>query len=239
MIVLITGGGSGLGKIIGEQLIKRNHHIFVFDKLPISKINPDYLKLINYYELDIYNLSTLKQLIENITDKYGRIDVLINNAALRDFKAFNDFNEISINNNVKVNFEIPILLTWFLLPIMQKNNFGRIVNISSISGLQGYRSGSLYCSTKSALMIFTEALAEDLIILNKNITANAILPDSFQTREGEKLKSYDYITKKIVKIIFRIINSNINRKIFVISPPLKKAKEFIKIVYTDFKRFYK
>ncbi len=238
MNILITGGATGLGKLISENLIRHNHQLIILDRFSKDKVNPDYLEKISYYEVDLRDFIDVSQILDEIIKKYVRIDVLINNAALREFQTFNQFSEDEIVNNIKVNFETPILLIGKILPLMIKNNFGRIINISSISGLKGYSKGSLYCSTKSSLMVFTESLASDLSLLRKNITANAILPDSFQTREGVKLESYEYVTSTIIKITNEIINTNVNGKIQVISPFFKKIKELLKALKAQYKRFY-
>jgi NAD(P)-dependent dehydrogenase (short-subunit alcohol dehydrogenase family) len=239
MNILITGGGRGLGKLIVENLSKSNHHIFILDRLPNDKVDSDFLKnKSNYYEVDLNDFESVKKILDEIISKYREVDVIINNAAIRNFHSIEQFTEDEIVKNVKVNFETPVLLIGKILPLMIKNNFGRIINISSISGLQAYSKGSLYCSTKSALMVFTESLALDLSLLQKNITANAILPDSFQTREGEKLKDYEYVTNAITKMTNEFINTNVNGKIHVVSPSFKKIKELLKALFAQYNRFY-
>lgn len=239
MNILITGGGRGLGKLMVENLSKPNNHIFVLDRLPNEKVDSDFLKnKSNYYEVDLNDFESVKKILDEIISKYGRVDVIINNAAIRDFNSIEQFTEDDIVKNVKVNFETPILLIGKILPLMIKNNFGRIINISSISGLKGYSEGSLYCSTKSSLIVFTESLALDLSLLRKNITANAILPDSFQTREGGKLKNHEYVTSTITKMTNEIISTNVNGKIQVVSPSFKKIKELLKALNAQYNRFY-
>jgi len=239
MKILITGGGRGLGKIIAENLLGDNNKVVIFDRLTKEQIDSSYLyKLDGYYKVDLGDFEILNNTLDEVLTKYGSFDVLINNAALREFFPFENFSQENITYNIKVNFEAPLFVIKKLLPSMIENNFGRIINVSSISGLQGYAKGTLYCSTKSALIIFTESLSSDLKLLKRNITANAILPDSFQTREGEKLKNYDFIINTAVKIIRELINTNINGKIVVISPPIKKIKEITKALFAQFKRFY-
>ena len=101
---------------------------------------------------------------------------------------------------------------------MRKNKFGRIINISSISAFNGYKTGSLYCSTKSALLPFAEALSKELEEENNNITINTICPDSFVTIRGEKLEDFDKITGKIKERIREIIDGNGNGKVYNIFP---------------------
>lgn len=238
MNILVTGGARGLGKLISESLIELNHQVFILDRLPSENFDSTLLKKISYYfEVDLRDIDELTKVLNVLIEKYERIDIIINNAALREFSSFVQFSDTSIYDNIKVNFQTPLLIIKKFLPLMIKYNFGRIINISSISGLYGYSQGTLYCATKSALITFTEALASDLSELGKNITANAILPDSFQTREGEKFKSYKYITNKIIKTIIELIVSNKNGKIFIVTPPRKKMIELLKALFRTFKRF--
>jgi len=76
---------------------------------------------------------------------------------------------------------------------MKEKGYGRIINVASLSGFQGYKTGSLYCSTKAALIRFTESLGKDLEKRDSDVTANVICPDSFSSVEGEIYSGRDAI----------------------------------------------
>lgn len=239
MNILLTGGFGRLGKLISTSLIEKGHFVICLDKnvpneIPFSKDNFK----IKFYEIDLCNKENLFEILENIIKTFKRVDVVINNAALREFNSFEKFSQSEIEKIINVNFQVPISIIRKILPLMIENNFGRIINISSISALSGYSSGSLYCSTKNALITFTESLAADLEKLNKNITANVLLPDSFQTREGIKLAHYDMIVNGIIGKIDNLIRNRINGKAILISPTLNKLKWFIKISFQNFQRIF-
>ena len=235
MNILITGGAGALGKILASEFFHLGYNIYVIDKVPKNKIEQKYLEMLkSYHEVDLSKIEQIEEYINYLNINGINIDVLINNAAVRDFKLFFEFSEEDVFKNIKANFEAPLFLTRELLPKMIQNNFGRIINISSISGLIGYLSGTLYCSTKSALITYTEALAKDLGNLNKNITVNAILPDSFLTREGKKLKNYTYITDKIIFFINEFVSSNSNGKVKIVSPLKNRIMIFLKVTYNNF-----
>lgn len=238
MNVLITGGGRGLGKIIAERLVVKGNKVIVVDKLPIENIDESYSKRIEYFQLDLSDFNAIEKTILNIIENYKSIDILINNAAVRDFASFQDFSINQINQLIRINFQAPIFIIHLVLPYMIKNNFGRIINISSVSALSGYSTGSLYCSTKAALYVFTEALASDLKKTKLNITANSILPDSFQTREGVKLRNFNYIINSIINVVDDFIQGNENGRIKVISPFSNKLPLFTKTFYNLLMKFF-
>ncbi len=235
--ILITGGAQGLGIEIAKSLSINGHHIIVFDKISFADINPESKKYIDeYYQIDLLDKSSVFDKLNDILSKKNSIDVLINNAAARVFKFFPDFSAIEIENTLRLNFEIPLQLICALLPSMQQSGYGRIVNISSISGLSGYKQGSLYCSTKSALIQFTESLGIDLCSQKSGITANVICPDSFCTLEGEKLKDYNLILGGVTKIVHKIIDSSVNGEVFLILPASRRVYEFLRMIKIHFIR---
>lgn len=222
-VILITGGAQGLGKNLAIHLHKLGHKIIILDIQPFKSISDLYKEIIqDYYEVDISDITAVENVLNIIVQKYKGIDVLINNASLRVFKNFIDFNKTEIKRYININFKTPVLLVKNIFPIMKKNGYGRIINISSKSAYWGYSTGSMYCSTKSALVKFTEAFGRELNVHNDNVTINAICPDSFKTITGKKLKGYNYITALIIKTVDEILVSDKNAE--VIPVLLKKTK---------------
>lgn len=234
-IILITGGARGLGFGLTKYFVGRGHKIIVLDQNYLIETTSDELsKNIFFYKIDLGELKQLENLIEDIIEKFRHIDVLINNAAIKSFKYFNEFTSNEIYKINSVNFLVPVLLSSILVNKMKENGTLRIINISSASGLWGYTYGTLYCSTKGAIIRFTEALAVDLERNGKNITANVICPYSFSTIEGKILQDYDYIVKNIIKWCDKFISSNMNGKVVYIGRPKNKIFEFIRSI----KRFF-
>ena len=227
-VILITGGAQGLGRYLAEHLFKLGHSIIILDIRSFERIPDSYGALMqDYYEVDLSDLMAAENILNIIIQKYKGIDVLINNASIRLFKNYLDFSDSEIERYINVNFKTPILLMKKLFPIMKKNGYGRIINISSKSGFSGYSSGSMYCSTKGALIKFSEAFGRELNVHNDNVTVNVICPDSFRTIGGEKLKGYDRIINIITKVVDSIMISYRNAEVI---PILLKGKKYIKIV---------
>jgi len=219
---LVTGGAQGLGKIIADHLINEGNDVIIFDiKEPLQKNGS------KFFKVNLGNIKEVKSVLNKLKETEINIDILINNASLRNFKNFDSFTEEEIRDYIHVNLYSPLFLTNYLLNGMRKRNYGRIINIASRSGFWGYSTGSMYCSTKSALIKFTESLGKELALAEFNITANVICPDSFMTLEGRKLPRYEFVINHIKKDIFSIINSNINGKCFL---PVRLPDKFIFIV---------
>lgn len=177
LVIFITGGSKGLGKSLVNYLCGKGHLIITtFNKTEIemkSETN------IEYYKLNVSNYNECQQVIPKIIEKYKKIDVLINNVGIiRNCKfekmSFNDWNDV-INTNLNSIFNVSQLI----VNNMITNGGGKIINISSISGLKGNIGQTNYCSSKFGMIGFTKALALELA--NKNITVNAICPGLINT----------------------------------------------------------
>jgi NAD(P)-dependent dehydrogenase (short-subunit alcohol dehydrogenase family) len=232
LIALITGGAKGLGRMLAEHLVEQGHFVYILDKVPAEKIEPTYLKILSgYHECDLSDPLAIETCFKVLVKKTQRVDVLINNASIRQFKKLEEFQPDEICEAIQVNLISSILLSHFCLQLMKKNNFGRIITISSISAFQGYSTGSLYCSCKRALLVFTESVSRELQYFDGAITVNSICPDSFSQIEGTPLKNHERITKSIISNIDQIIQTKKNGKlipIFTIGNRLIESMRLLK-----------
>ncbi len=211
--VLITGGGSGLGRKIGEYLYTKGYNIYVFDHNDRSKIDSGYLsKITNYYEIDLSDIEAFTELIT--AKEFPDINILINNVSLRIFKTFEDFTKQDIDNYINVNLRGNIILTKLISEKMFKNNFGRIINISSRAAFYGYSTGSLYCASKGFILRFSEALAKEFIKLGNNVTINIICPNALTNIDGIPQRKYEEKIGRIMSYIEEIISTGINGKCY-------------------------
>lgn len=212
--ILITGGTRGLGRRIAENLIRQGHEIYIVGKTAIKEIDQSYLSIVSgYIECDMSNIKELESAIGSLINKTGRIDVLVNNAAVRKSHWLGNYQTDEIQNSFNVDLISPVVLSNLCLPLMKRNNFGRIINISSISAYNTYKSGSLYCSSKRALITFSETLSKELAELKGAVTVNTICPDSFSSLNGTREKNYQWITESVLFNIENIINSKSNGKV--------------------------
>ncbi len=217
--VLITGGAKGLGAYLAQHLSAQGHRILVLDRAASQDLVPEYRKMLaDYMTVDLGDWSAVRDCLARMLTKHQqRVDVLINNAATRSFKDFSAFKSSEIERCIQVNFRTPALLTHELLPVMRQNGYGRIVNIGSRSSFRGYASGSLYCSTKRALVVFTECVGRDLAASGDDVTINAICPDSFRTRQGQNLPGFDETLNTIARTIDILLTSRRNGEVILVA----------------------
>ena len=214
--ILITGGAKGLGAYLARHLSAQGHRLLVLDRTASRDLAPDYREsLAAYVTADLADWPAVRACLAPTLAKHeGRIDVLVNNAADRSFAEFSAFDASEIERCIRVNFETPVLLAHALLPAMRQNGYGRIINIGSRSGMRAYPSGSLYCSTKNALSVFTESVGAELVASGEDVTMNAICPGSFRTREGKELPEFENTVRTIAQTVDRLLSSDTNGAVF-------------------------
>jgi NAD(P)-dependent dehydrogenase (short-subunit alcohol dehydrogenase family) len=229
--ILITGGTRGLGRKIAESLSRKGHEVYVFSKTIRTGIDQSFLStLAGYTECDLSKAGEIEDCFRKLTDQTKRIDVLINNAAVRQFNTVGNFNINEIQQNINVDLTAPVILSNLCLPVMKRNNFGRIINISSISAYKVFATGSIYCSSKSALNTFSESLGKEINGLNSTVTVNTICPGSFSKMDGTPLKNYQRITNGILADIDLILGSDSKGKVYNEFTFMHRVRESLRLI---------
>ena len=191
-ISLITGAANAfLGKSMGFG--GATAHLFCREgsKVIISDVNDDLgesaaLKMrdsgfdVTYAHLDVTSESEWKTAINLITSKYGKLDVLVNNAGTCITKKFEDFTEADWIKDMDVNAKGVFLGTKNVLPAMLSGGGGSIINISSISGIVGSPNVPVYSAAKGAVRIFSKSIA--LQYAKQNIRVNSVHPGFANTQ---------------------------------------------------------
>jgi ketoreductase len=201
-IALVTGGGTGIGKAIGDALAKNGARVAVASR------NPAHLKgaaakggALLPIEMDIKNKEQVQKGIAQIVEKWGTIDILVNNAGISGLTRMDDADDSRWRDIVETNLTGTYLVTKEVLRSMKNNANGRIVNVSSVLGKFGVPGYSAYCATKHGMIGFTRALA--LEVVGRGITVNAICPGWVETemaRQGiEESAALERITPEEFK----------------------------------------
>ena len=170
---LITGGTRGIGKSIVEAL-KKNYEVYYTGKKK--------RKIKNYFQLDLSDKESVNCFIKD-TSKIN-FDILVNNAGINNIKYFDTFEQEEIQEMLNINLVNLTLITKALLKNMIKNKWGRIINISSIWGVNPCKKRSIYSITKSALISFSKSLAIEYG--RYNINSNSISPGFILTELTKK-----------------------------------------------------
>lgn len=180
-VYFITGVSQGLGYEMAKHFLNEGH-IVAGATRDISKLddflsnNANFLPL----EIDLSNRKNIEISVNQIIERFSKIDVLINNAGYALFGVIEELSEIEIQDNFNINVFGLINVLNAVLPIMRKQRSGHIFNISSIGGFTGTFPGSgIYCSTKFAVAGLTEGLKADVEEFGINVTL--VYPGYFKT----------------------------------------------------------
>ncbi len=160
-VALITGASSGIGKVTALQLQKDGYIVYGAARRT-EKMKDIEAKGIKIVSVDVTSDESMKQCIETIVKEEGRLDVLINNAGYGNFGSIEDTPMEVARAQYEVNVFGLVRLSQLVIPHMRKNNFGKIVNISSIGGKLTSPFGGWYQSTKYAVESLSDAMRMEL-----------------------------------------------------------------------------
>lgn len=199
--VLITGSSQGIGYSIAKVLSEKNYNVIITGRnnKKLEKIS-NTIPVCGFYNIDLCTQEAPKKLYDFCQNKLGNIDILINNAGEYVYAPIEKNNQKEIDNLFTLNMKVPFLLSQLVIPGMKKNNWGRIINIGSISGVVGEGNASLYSMTKASLIGFSKALALELA--QEKITVNTINPGWVDTNltDNDSLKE-DFSQEEIIEMI--------------------------------------
>ena len=190
-IALVTGASRGIGEAIATTLAEHGARcILVSRKMEGLQAVKDKIEQSGGQARAIAchtgNLEQIKQLFEQIQNDYGRLDILVNNAATNPhFGEMLDADEAVWDKTNEVNLKGPFFIIQHASRLMEKSGGGAIVNVASINGIRPVPMQGIYSITKAALISMTKAFAKELAA--KNIRVNALLPGLTETHFSEAL----------------------------------------------------
>lgn len=177
-VAVVTGGAMGNGKGIVDVFLKYGAKIIILDYSDeVEKIKGDNILA---FKVDIRDKEKVENAIKEAYDKFGKIDILVNNAGVCKLENFIDMDDELRDFHFDINIKGTWNVTKAVLPYMIKNNYGSIVNLSSVTGPMVADPGEVaYATTKAALIGFTKSLAREVV--DNNIRVNAIMPGYIRT----------------------------------------------------------
>ena len=183
-VAIVTGARRGIGKGIALRLAKDGAKVVVTD---ISK--EDCEEVVREIEglggeglalkLDVADEENVKEVMKTVKGKFGRIDILINNAGVFEQAELDKMDTERIDRILSINLKGVILCTKYVIPEMKNQKYGKIVSTASIAGFVGFALSSIYCATKGAIVNMTRELALDLGKYKINV--NAVAPGVIET----------------------------------------------------------
>ena len=183
--ILLTGGGSGIGKKTAEMLVEKGAKVLITgrseNKIEIVKQSLGVMGI--YFDIsDLENIATKTKECINLLG--GRVDVLINNAGIGDFRPLEKVNITNFQEVFNTNVFGLALLTKEIIPTMKKQNQGTIINIGSSASVRGFKNGSVYAASKFALRALSQCWQAEL--RPHNIRVCQVNPSEVTTAFAQK-----------------------------------------------------
>jgi len=191
-VSLVTGASRGIGKAVALKLSSLG------SKVAINHIEPEKAGADSVVEAiasqggeaipveaDVRDAEAVRAMVQEVTDRWGKIDILVNNAGITRDNLLLRMSDEAWDDVINTNLRGAYLCTKFVLRSMMKQRWGRIVSMSSISGIIGTAGQGNYAASKGGLIAFTKSIAREMGSLS--ITVNAIAPGFIMTEMTDRL----------------------------------------------------
>ena len=199
-VAVVTGGAQGFGYAITKRLLESGAEVIIWDidqkamDEALKKLSSDKC---SYQNVDVTNIDDITKNIDNIT-KEKNIDIFINNAGIagQNTQVWN-YPKDEWLKVMDLDLNSVFYCCKAIVPHMIKNNYGRIVNISSIAGKEGNPNASAYSTAKAGVIGLTKSLGKE--VADKNIAVNCVTPAAAKTRIFDQMtkEHIDYMLSKI------------------------------------------
>tara|TARA_B100000575_G_scaffold265658_1_gene242394 strand:- start:106 stop:855 length:750 start_codon:yes stop_codon:yes gene_type:complete len=200
-VAIVTGGAQGFGLAITERFIDSGAKVVIWDideneaKKALEKVKS---KNLSYKIIDVSDFDEINKKLNEVQNDHGKIDIFINNAGVAGINTTVAKYPIEEWNNViNLNLNAVFYTCKAVVPFMEKNNYGRIVNIASIAGKEGNPNASAYSTSKAGVIGLTKSLGKELA--QKNIAVNCVTPAAAKTRIFDQMteEHINYMLSKI------------------------------------------
>jgi NAD(P)-dependent dehydrogenase (short-subunit alcohol dehydrogenase family) len=177
----ITGCSTGFGRELAKEVLASGYRAAVASRNTddVKDIVAQYPETAVAIKLDVTKADEINAAVEEINQKFGQIDVLVNNAGIGYFGAIEESEEDEVRRMFEINFFGLANVTKAVLPTMRAQRSGHILNVASIGGLVGFPAVGFYNATKFAVDGYSESLSKELAPLGVKVTV--IAPSGFRT----------------------------------------------------------
>ena len=184
--VIITGGSRGIGRAIATSFSEKKYNVVISyaGNDTAAKEAEELCRQAGALDVllfkgDVSDEKNAEELVGKTLEKYGQIDVLINNAGITRDNLLARMSAEDFDSVIATNLRGAFLMTKYVTKPMMKKRYGRIVNISSVVGVHGNPGQANYCASKAGLIGMTKSAAKELA--SRNITVNAVSPGMIAT----------------------------------------------------------
>ncbi|HEV2802777.1 MAG TPA: oxidoreductase [Pyrinomonadaceae bacterium] len=209
-VYFITGTSTGFGRALAEAVLARGDRAVLTARKveTVAELAERYGDSALAVRLDVTSEDERRRALQEALGKFGRVDVLVNNAGQGSLGALEEFTSEQIRAQFEVNFFGAVEMTREVLPVMRAQGSGHILNISSIGGLAAIGGFALYCATKFALEGFSEALRDE--VKPQGLRVTIIEPGAFRTsfsgeanmRPASHIAEYDPVVEPIRQYLY-------------------------------------
>ena len=218
-VVVVTGASRGIGKEIALKYAENGYNVainYVSDKTNVEELEKEFKEkgaeaLI--VKADVSKSEQVQEFIKAVIEKYGKIDVLVNNAGITRDMLLMRMREEDFDKVIEINLKGTFLVTKEVVPYMMKKRDGKIISLSSVVGVTGNAGQCNYSASKAGIIGFTKSIAKELA--SRNIRANAVAPGFIET--------------DMTNVLSDEVKENINKQI-----PMRRmgtAREIANVVY--------
>ncbi len=204
-VAIVTGGAQGFGLAITQRFIESGARVLIWDK-DTEYLNKVDLKNTQKIEVDVSNYNSVENAFAESLTHENKIDILINNAGIAgpNFKTW-DYPLEEWQKVIDIDLTGVFYCCKTIVPHFIKNNYGRIVNISSIAGKEGNPNAMPYSAAKAGVIALTKSLGKELA--ENNISVNCVTPAPAKTRIFDQItqEHIDYMLSKIPRNRFVLV----------------------------------
>lgn len=184
-VVLVTGASRGIGKEVALKYAENGYDVainYVSNKTDVESLRKEFEEkgvssLI--LKADVSKADEVENLVNQTIEKYGKIDVLVNNAGITKDNLLIRMSEEEFDRVIEINLKGTYLVTKFVTKYMMKKRSGSIINLSSVVGVSGNAGQCNYSASKAGIIGFTKSIAKELA--SRNIRVNAVAPGFIET----------------------------------------------------------
>ncbi len=191
--VLITGGASGIGRIMVRLMLERKAKVIIWDidQEGIDRTIAEFSSKgeISGYKVDVSNLGQIQDTAKKVKSEMGVVDVLVNNAGIVVGKYFNEHTPSDISRTMEINATAPMFVAMEFLNGMLDQNAGHICNIASSGGLVSNPKMSVYAASKWSLIGWSDSLRLEMRQMDKKVNVTTIMPYYINTGMFDGVKS--------------------------------------------------
>jgi 3-oxoacyl-[acyl-carrier protein] reductase len=182
-VCIITGAGSGIGRAAAELFGKEGAIVIACDVSEATYEHPN----IHFYKLDVTDRNRIAEVVKDVVEKFGKIDVLVNNAGITRDALIQNMTEEDWDKVINVNLKGVFNMTQAVVPYMLEAGKGSIINTSSVVGVYGNIGQTNYAATKAGVIGMTKTWAKEFARKGAQIRVNAVAPGFIKTPMTEKV----------------------------------------------------